>query len=102
MLNNDYGNISGNPACERLKLENNLARINTIKGNVFGIWGLENDWATRVNVTIKQQIVILWQQECSEGHYRCTPRRWTPLLLHPPWLSWWELENEADKCNNSI
>ena len=37
MLNNDYGNISGNPACERLKLENNLARINTIKGNVFGI-----------------------------------------------------------------
>jgi len=35
MLNNDYGNR--NAACEKFKLENNLARTNTIKGNVFGI-----------------------------------------------------------------
>jgi len=41
MLKNDYGNISGNTACERLELENNLARTIRIKGNIV----------TRVNVT---------------------------------------------------
>jgi hypothetical protein len=46
--------------------------------------------------------VFFWRQECSKGHDWCTPHGGSQFQLHPPWSPWWELADEADKCNDSV